>query len=102
MRWRKRSYVTPQCLPSASAEPSTVLAKASTAWCDKWKQRYPDVHIYPVANQADVAHFLRHHDERVQLAVIGGSETDQLAHIVGPFGHPVFHHAKSSVLVIHD
>ena len=69
---------------------------------DKWKQRYPDVHIYPVANQADVAHFLRHHDERVQLAVIGGSETDQLAHIVGPFGHPVFHHAKSSVLVIHD
>jgi hypothetical protein len=59
------------------------------------------VHIYPVANQADVAHLLKKHDERVQLAVIGGSQADELAQIVGRPDYPVFHHAKSSVLVIH-
>lgn len=67
---------------------------------DKWKCRYPDVHVYPVANRADVAHFLKKHDERVQLAVIGASQAGQLAQIVGPREHPVFHHAESSVLVV--
>jgi nucleotide-binding universal stress UspA family protein len=67
---------------------------------DKWKGRYPDVHIYPVANRADVAHFLKTHDERVQLAVIGGAEAGELAQIVGPHGHPVFHHTESSALVV--
>lgn len=67
-----------------------------------WKQRYPDVHIYPVANSADVANFLKEHDERVQLAVIGGADADELADIVGPTGHPVFHHADSSALVVRN
>lgn len=67
---------------------------------DQWRQRYPDVHIYPVADQTDVAHFLKHHDEPVQLAVIGASEADQLAHILGPSGHSLLHHAKVSVLVV--
>ncbi|MGZ7007429.1 MAG: universal stress protein [Ilumatobacteraceae bacterium] len=67
-----------------------------------WKRRYPDVHIYPVANAADVAHFLKHHDERVQLAVIGAADAGELADIVGPTGHPVFHHADSSALVVHS
>lgn len=66
----------------------------------QWRQRHPDVHIYPVANQADVAHFLKHNDERVQLAVIGSSDAGQLARIVGPQGHPIFHHTESSVLVV--
>lgn len=68
----------------------------------QWRQRYPDVHIYPVAEKADLASFLRHCDERLQLVVIGGSEADQLAHIVGPAGHSVFHHAKVSVLVVRN
>jgi nucleotide-binding universal stress UspA family protein len=67
---------------------------------DDWKKRYPDVHIYPVANGADVAHFLKKHDERVQLAVIGGADADDLAQIVGPSSHPIFHHADSSALVV--
>jgi nucleotide-binding universal stress UspA family protein len=67
---------------------------------DTWKERYPDVHIYPVANRADVAHFLKKHDERIQLAVIGGSKADEVAQIIGPYGHAAFHHAVSSVLVV--
>ncbi|MDZ4268857.1 MAG: universal stress protein [Mycobacterium sp.] len=67
---------------------------------EKMKQRHPEVHIYPVADQAGVAHFLRHNDERIQLTVIGGSHADQLADIVGPFGHPVFRHGRSSVLIV--
>jgi len=65
-----------------------------------WRRRYPDVYIYLIANRAHVAHFLKHHDERVQLAVIGASEAGELADIVGPYGHPVFHHTQSSVLVV--
>lgn len=66
----------------------------------KWRRRYPDVHVYPIAGRADVAHFLKANDERVQLAVIGSSDADQLAEIVGPHGHPIFRHPESSVLVV--
>ena len=65
-----------------------------------WQQRYPGVHVYPIADEDDIAHFLRKHDERVQLAVIGSDGTDELAQIVGPHGHPVFRHAHSSALVV--
>ncbi|MCV7151340.1 universal stress protein [Mycolicibacterium pyrenivorans] len=67
---------------------------------EKMKEHHPEVHIYPVADQAGVAHFLRHNDERIQLTVIGGSQADQLADIVGPFGHAVFRHGRSSVLIV--
>ena len=67
---------------------------------DTWKRRHPDVHIYPVSDVADVVHFLKKHDERLQLAVIGGSQAGELAQIVGPYGHPVFHHTESSVLIV--
>ena len=67
---------------------------------DTWTQRYPDVHIYPVSDETDVVHFLKKHDERLQLAVIGGSQAGELAQIVGPYGHPVFHHTESSVLIV--
>jgi nucleotide-binding universal stress UspA family protein len=66
----------------------------------EWKRRHPDLHIYPVSDGADVVHFFKKHDERVQLAVIGGSQAGELAQIVGPYGHPVFHHTESSVLVV--
>ena len=68
---------------------------------ETWKRHHPDIHIYPVSDGADVAHFLKKHDERVQLAVIGGSQAGELAQIVGPYGHPVFHHTESSVLIVH-
>lgn len=66
----------------------------------QWKSRYPEVHLYPIATRDDIAHFLEHHHERVQLAVIGPSDAGQLARIIGPQGHPVFRHALSSVLVV--
>jgi len=65
-----------------------------------WRRRFPDVHIYPIADSDDVARFLKKHDERVQLAVIGGDDAGELAEIIGPTRHPVFHHADSSALVV--
>ena len=70
------------------------------ATVETWKRRHPDVHIYPVSDGADVVHFLKKRDERVQLAVIGGSQAGELAQIVGPYGHRVFHHTESSVLIV--
>jgi nucleotide-binding universal stress UspA family protein len=67
---------------------------------EQWKARYPDVHAYPVADGADVARFLKKHDEWVQLAVIGGSRADEVMQILGPWGHPLFHRKAASVLVV--
>jgi nucleotide-binding universal stress UspA family protein len=66
----------------------------------EWRQRYPGVHIFPIAKSADVAHFLKKHDQRIQLAVIGAADVDELAEIVGPKQHVVFHHTDSSALVV--
>jgi nucleotide-binding universal stress UspA family protein len=65
-----------------------------------WPQRHPEVRVYPITTKDAIASFLRANDERVQLAVIGGAEAGQLARLVGPSGHPLFHHPESSVLVI--
>lgn len=67
---------------------------------EQWKTRYPGVHIYPVADGADVARFLKKHDEWIQLAVIGGSRADEVMQILGPRGHPLFHRRAASVLVV--
>ncbi|WP_280831060.1 universal stress protein [Mycolicibacterium frederiksbergense] len=67
------------------------------------KRRHPDVHLYPVINGDDIANFLKRHDEPVQLAVIGSSDTDQLPQILGPYGQHKFHlfnPAATSVLVV--
>lgn len=63
-------------------------------------QRHPGVHIYPITEGACVAGFLKKHDERVQLAVIGATEAGQLAHIIGPHGHRLFNHTQSSTLIV--
>lgn len=67
---------------------------------EQWKGRYPDVHAYPVSDGADVARFLKRHDEWVQLAVIGGSRADEVMQILGPWGHPLFHRRAASVLIV--
>jgi nucleotide-binding universal stress UspA family protein len=66
----------------------------------QWKGHYPDVHVYPLSNGADVARFIKKHDEWVQLAVIGGSRADEVMQILGPWGHPLFHRRAASVLVV--
>ncbi|BBX74081.1 universal stress protein [Mycobacterium shinjukuense] len=66
----------------------------------RWRRRHPELHIYPITTNADIARFLADHDERVQLAVIGAGEAAQLTRFVGPSGHPVLRHAECSVLVV--
>ena len=65
-----------------------------------WRQRHPEVRVYPITTTAAIASFLSGNDERVQLAVISGAEANQLARLVGPSGHPLFHHTECSVLVV--
>lgn len=65
-----------------------------------WRQRHPEVRVYPITTKDSIASFLRSNDERVQLAVIGAAEAGQLASLIGPSGHPLFHHPECSVLVV--
>jgi len=65
-----------------------------------WRQRHPEVRVYPITTKFAIASFLTVNDERVQLAVIGGAEADQLARLVGPYGHPLFRHPECSVVVV--
>ncbi|MGO9510914.1 MAG: universal stress protein [Mycobacterium sp.] len=65
-----------------------------------WQQRHPEVRAYPITTKHAIAGFLSTNHERVQLAVIGAAEADQLARLVGPPGHPLFRHPECSVLVV--
>ncbi len=67
-----------------------------------WRDRNPEVRAYPVATQFAIASFLRVNEERVQLAVISAAEADQLAQLIGPSGHQLFHHPECSVLVVRE
>ncbi|KZS57862.1 universal stress protein [Mycobacterium ostraviense] len=67
-----------------------------------WRQRHPDVRVYPITTKTGIARFVAEHHERVLLAVIGAAEAGQLARLVGPSGHPVFRHSECSVLVVRD
>lgn len=69
---------------------------------EKWKKHYPDVHLYPVASKASFTGFLAENkDISVQLAVVGGADACDVAHIVGPHSHPLVAHGECSVLVVH-
>ena len=67
---------------------------------DEWRRRNPEVRFYPITTKSAIASFLRANGERAQLVVISASETDQLARLVGPAGHPLFRHPECSVLVV--
>lgn len=67
-----------------------------------WRQWHPDVHIYPVVAHDGVADFLKNIGDLVPLTVVGSADAADLAQIVGPYEHPVFHTAQSSVLIIRD
>ena len=66
----------------------------------QWRQRHPEVRVYPITTNFAIASFLQMNDERVQLAVISAAESDQLARLIGPAGHPLFRHPECSVLVV--
>lgn len=66
----------------------------------EWRQRHPEVRVYPITTRSGIADFLRANNERVQLAVIDETESEQLVKLVGPVGHPLFRHPECSVLVV--
>lgn len=80
--------------------PVLILGKQGSLDENVWRQRHPDLHIYPITDAADVADFLREHDESVALAVVGQAQAGELAEIVGPHGHHLLHHATASALVV--
>lgn len=67
----------------------------------QWRRDHPEVHIYPVSAEAGLARFLAENpEERVQLAVVGAADADQIQPIVGPHDRAVVAHAKCSVMVV--
>jgi len=65
-----------------------------------WEQRYPSVQFHARATRTGITHFLDVSDSRIQLAVIGSTDTDQVASLIGPHSHPILGHAECSVLIV--
>ena len=65
-----------------------------------WRRRYPDVDVCPISTRSGVASFLADNDERIQLAVIGSSDADQVVELIGPHTHPIHQHAEFSVALV--
>ena len=65
-----------------------------------WEQRYPSVQFHALATRTGIADFLDVSSSRIQLAVIGSSDTDQVASLIGPHSHPILGHAECSVLIV--
>jgi nucleotide-binding universal stress UspA family protein len=80
------------------------LAETPCAELDRrvrvWEQRYPSVQFHAPATRTAIADFLDASDSRIQLAVIGGADTDQVANLIGPHSHPILGHAECSVLIV--
>jgi nucleotide-binding universal stress UspA family protein len=64
----------------------------------RWVAQYRDVHVLPAAARRGAAEFLTSTQEPVQLAVVGSSDANKGARMVGPIS-PHFGHAGCSVLV---
>ena len=65
-----------------------------------WEQRYPGVQFHARATRTGIADFLDASDSRIQLAVIGSADTDQVVSLIGPRSHPIIGHAECSVLIV--
>jgi nucleotide-binding universal stress UspA family protein len=65
-----------------------------------WEQRYPSVQFHALATRTGIADFLDVSSSRIQLAVIGSTDTDQVASLIGPHSHPILGHAECSVLIV--
>jgi hypothetical protein len=65
-----------------------------------WGQSHPGVNIHAGATRADIADFLAVMDKTIQLAVIGSTDADQVARLIGPHRHPSLGHAACSVLIV--
>lgn len=67
---------------------------------DSWRQRYPDVRVYPVSTRSGLLAFLNDDDEPIGMVVVGPDEARRVAQIVGPHSHPILGHPECSVLVV--
>ena len=65
-----------------------------------WERRYPSVQFHAGATRTGIADFLDASDRRIQLAVIGSTDIDQVASLIGPHSHPILGHAECSVLIV--
>jgi nucleotide-binding universal stress UspA family protein len=65
-----------------------------------WNQRCPSVQFHARATRTGIADFLDVSDSRIQLAVIGSTDVDQVASLIGPHSHPILGHADCSVLIV--
>jgi hypothetical protein len=63
--------------------------------------QYRDVHVHPAAARHGAAEFITSTKEPVQFAVVGSSDADKVARMVGPIT-PHFGHTGCSVLVVRD
>jgi nucleotide-binding universal stress UspA family protein len=66
----------------------------------RWSRRHPGLKIYAGATRTDIADFLAVMDRTIQLAVIGSTDADQVARLIGPHRHPILGHAECSVLIV--
>ncbi|MDX1890765.1 universal stress protein [Mycolicibacterium sp. 050158] len=67
---------------------------------ESWRQRYPDVHVYPVTTRSGLVQFLNDDEEPIGMVVVGPEESRRVAQIVGPHSHPILGHPECSVLIV--
>jgi nucleotide-binding universal stress UspA family protein len=65
-----------------------------------WERRYPSVQFHARATRTGITDSLDTSDSRIQLAVIGSTNTNQVASLIGPHSHPILGHADCSVLIV--
>jgi hypothetical protein len=65
----------------------------------RWVTQYREVHVRPAAARHGAAEFLSSTQEPVQLAVVGSSDADNVARMIGPHT-PHFGHSGCSVLLV--
>ncbi|MFA4081910.1 universal stress protein [Mycobacteroides salmoniphilum] len=61
------------------------------------RERYPDVHTYPVAARSDIGHFLTNCDEPIQLAVVGRAD---IPHVIRM--RPSAEHGDRTILIVRN
>jgi nucleotide-binding universal stress UspA family protein len=65
-----------------------------------WERRYPSVQFHARATRTGITDFLDASHSRIQLTVIGSTDIDQVASLIGPHSHPILGHAECSVLIV--
>lgn len=66
---------------------------------DSWVRRYPDVHVQIVAPGIG-PRYLENHDSKIQLAVVGSTDAEEIIRLVNPDIHPILGYPDWSMLVV--